>query len=156
MYNMAKTTLICAVNPFTYKPVSVQKAFLIAVAASGLVAVALGAFGAHGLRPLLTPDQLNMWEKAVQYQLYHTLATFMCFLYLRKEYSANIRNAGICFLAGVVCFSGSLYLLATRGLTGLPAVALGPITPIGGFFFIAGWGLVLVQALKSSPTASKP
>jgi uncharacterized membrane protein YgdD (TMEM256/DUF423 family) len=129
----------------------VQKAFLIATAVSGLTAVGLGAFGAHGLRALLTPEQLSMWEKGVQYHLYHTLATFMCFLYLRKEYSTVIRNAGLCFLAGIVCFSGSLYLLATRDLTHISVLILGPITPIGGFFFIAGWGLVLIQALAATP-----
>ncbi len=129
-----------------------QKTFLVATALAGLTAVALGAFGAHGLRPLLTPEQLNMWDKGVQYQLYHTLATFMCFLYLRKEYSSNIRNAGLCFMIGILCFSGSLYLLATRDLTHIPVIILGPITPIGGFFFIAGWGLVLMQALKTAPS----
>lgn len=126
-----------------------QKTFLIITALSGITAVTLGAFGAHGLKPLLTPDQLNMWEKGVQYQIYHTLAIFMCHLFLRKEYVALIRNAAICFALGILMFSGSLYLLATRELTHIPGIVLGPITPFGGFFFILGWGLVLVQALKS-------
>lgn len=127
-----------------------QKTFLVITALSGIVAVSLGAFGAHGLKPLLSPDQLNMWEKAVQYQIYHTLAIFMCYLFLRKEYIAVIRNAAICFALGILMFSGSLYLLATRELTGIPGVVLGPITPIGGFFFIIGWSLVLVQALRKN------
>jgi uncharacterized membrane protein YgdD (TMEM256/DUF423 family) len=84
----------------------------------------------------------------VQYQVYHTLAIFICYLFLKKEYSSLIRNAAICFSLGILCFSGSLYLLSTRELTGIAAVALGPVTPIGGFFFIAGWGLVLVQAIR--------
>ncbi len=74
---------------------------------------------------------------------------FMCYLYLRKESSNPIRNAGICFMLGIICFSGSLYLLATRDLTHIPSLLIGPITPLGGFFFIAGWGLVLLQALKT-------
>lgn len=125
-----------------------QKTFLVITALAGLTAVALGAFGAHGLKPYLDANQLNMWEKAVQYQVYHSLAIFMCYLFLKKEHSNLIRNAAICFALGVLCFSGSLYLLATRHLTDLPAAFLGPVTPIGGFFFIAGWGLVLVQAVK--------
>ena len=127
-----------------------QKTFLVITALSGIAAVTLGAFGAHGLRDYfaLHPKELNMWEKGVQYQIYHTLAIFMCFLFLRKDYVALIRNAAICFALGILFFSGSLYLLATRYITHIPDMALGPITPIGGFFFIIGWGLVLVQALK--------
>ena len=125
-----------------------QRIFLIVAALAGLTAVALGAFGAHGLRSLLTPEQLIIWEKGVQYQIYHALALFICSIYLRKEFSLPIRNAAICFIVGILCFSGSLYLLATRELTGISPVIIGPITPIGGFFFIAGWGLVLIQALK--------
>lgn len=127
-----------------------QRIFLIVAALAGLTAVALGAFGAHGLRSLLTPEQLIIWEKGVQYQIYHSLALFICSIYLRKEFSLQIRNAAICFIVGILCFSGSLYLLATRELTGISPAIIGPITPIGGFFFIAGWGLVLIQALKKN------
>jgi uncharacterized membrane protein YgdD (TMEM256/DUF423 family) len=126
----------------------VQKAFLIAAALAGLTAVIFGAFGAHSLRPNISADQLHAWETGVQYQIYHALALFMCYLYLRKEASTYIRNAAICFLLGIVCFSGSLYLLATKDFTGIPGIIIGPITPIGGFFFIAGWSMVLIQALK--------
>jgi uncharacterized membrane protein YgdD (TMEM256/DUF423 family) len=126
----------------------VQKIFLIGSSFAGLTAVILGAFGAHALKPLIPADQLTIWEKGVQYQIYHALALFMCFLFLRKGPAPYIRNAAICFLLGIICFSGSLYLLATRSLTGIPGIVLGPITPIGGFFFIAGWSLVFAQALK--------
>ena len=125
-----------------------QKIILIATALAGLTAVILGAFGAHSLKPLLTADELTIWEKGVQYQMYHTFAMFMCMLYLRKEASTYIRNAAFCFMLGILCFSGSLYLLATRDLNHMPIFILGPVTPIGGFFFIAGWGLVLVEALR--------
>ncbi len=125
-----------------------KKPFLIAAALTGFTAVIFGAFGAHGLRPLLSPDHLALWEKGVQYQLYHALAIFMCYLFLKKDYTILVRNAAICFLLGIFCFSGSLYLLATRELTGIPTIILGPITPIGGFFFIVGWGLLFLQALK--------
>ncbi|MES2621960.1 MAG: DUF423 domain-containing protein [Bacteroidota bacterium] len=127
-----------------------QRTFFIVAALAGLTAVVLGAFGAHSLRSLLTAEQLIIWEKGVQYQIYHALALFICSIYLRKEFSLPIRNAAICFIVGIVCFSGSLYLLATRELTGISPVIIGPITPIGGFFFIAGWGLILIQALKKN------
>lgn len=125
-----------------------QRIFLATAALAGLTAVMFGAFGAHGLKAYLNLNQLQMWEKGVQYQFYHAIALFTCYLYLRKEDSTIIRNAGICFILGILCFSGSLYLLSTRQLTGLNAAFLGPVTPIGGFFFIAGWGLILVNALR--------
>ena len=125
-----------------------QKTFLVTTALMGLTAVILGAFGAHSLRPLITPENIDIWEKGVQYQQYHALALFLCYLYLRKEQSVYVRNAGICFILGIICFSGSLYLLATRNITNISSIIIGPITPIGGFFFIAGWCLILVQALK--------
>jgi uncharacterized membrane protein YgdD (TMEM256/DUF423 family) len=133
---------------FTYKLFFVQKAFLVAAALAGLTAVGFGAFGAHGLRPRITADELHAWETGLQYQIYHALALFLCYLFLRKENSTLVRNAGICFILGMLCFSGSLYLLATSSLTGIPTFIVGPVTPIGGFFFIAGWSLILLQALK--------
>lgn len=118
-------------------------------AIAGITSVALDAFGAHGLKPYLDMNQLSLWEKAVHYQIYHTLAAWVCSIYLKREYSGWVYSAAICFFIGIVCFSGSLYLLATRHLTGIPGVVLGPVTPIGGFFFIAGWVLVLVNAWKN-------
>jgi uncharacterized membrane protein YgdD (TMEM256/DUF423 family) len=126
----------------------VQKTMLAAAALMGLTAVILGAFGAHTLRPYITPENLAIWEKGIQYQQYHALALFLCYLFLRQEPSALMRNAGICLILGIICFSGSLYLLATRSITNIPTIIVGPVTPIGGFFFIAGWCLILVQALK--------
>ena len=127
-----------------------QKTFLIAASLAGLTAVIFGAFGAHSLRALISPEQMSIWDKGVQYQIYHSLALFICPLYLRREFSVHIRNAALCFIAGIICFSGSLYLLATNELTGVPTIIIGPVTPVGGFFFIAGWGLVLVQAIKKN------
>jgi uncharacterized membrane protein YgdD (TMEM256/DUF423 family) len=125
-----------------------QKIFLITTSFMGLTAVMLGAFGAHGLRPMIATENLAVWEKGVQYQFYHTLALFMCYLYLRQESSTFVSNAGICFIVGIICFSGSLYLLATRELTNIPTGFVGPVTPLGGLFFIAGWCLILIQAIK--------
>lgn len=125
-----------------------RKSILVLASFFGLIAVAFGAFGAHGLKKLISPEYITMWEKGVQYQFYHTLALIVCAIYLKTEDSKLIRNAAYCFVLGILFFSGSLYLLATRELTGMPTVILGPITPVGGFFFIVGWGLILVNALK--------
>jgi len=128
----------------------VQKGFLVAASLAGLTAVIFGAFGAHALRPFIDFYQQGVWDKGVQCQMYHALAVFACALYLRSEASVLVRNAALCFISGILCFSGSLYLLATRELTHIPAIVLGPVTPIGGLFFIAGWSLILIQALKKN------
>jgi uncharacterized membrane protein YgdD (TMEM256/DUF423 family) len=147
--NSRKIIFIYFACAIIYKLIIVQKGFLIASSLAGLTAIIFGAFGAHGLKPLIRPEDLSMWDKGVQYQIYHALAMFVCYLFLRKEPSTYIRNAGICFLLGIICFSGSLYLLATRDLTNIPTFIIGPITPIGGFFFIAGWSFVFIQAVKT-------
>lgn len=125
-----------------------QKTFVLLAALSGLSAVALGAFGAHGLQPLLSAHQLMMWEKAVQYQFYHTGALLFCVLLAERLPAALLTWAGRCFAVGILFFSGSLYLLATRELTGLSGSILGPITPMGGLLFIAGWALLFTAGLK--------
>lgn len=111
----------------------------------GAIAVALGALGAHFLKSklptgLITPDQLNGFDTAVKYQMYHTLA-MLALVLLSKNISHKFINwAYNCFLIGIVMFSGSLYFLCTRNLFGAEWLKiLGPITPIGGLFFIAGW-----------------
>ncbi len=102
----------------------------------GAIAVILGAFGAHGLKPYLSPDELNRWEKGVQYQFFHLPA-----LYLASRLS-NPKGKSIAttlFLLGILFFSGSLYLLACMRYIWIPVNIIGPITPIGGLMFIAGW-----------------
>lgn len=125
-----------------------QKVILIAASLAGATAVILGAFGAHGLRGQIAPDQLVIWEKGVQYQFYHTIALLICYMYIRTEDSKLIRNAAICFILGIICFSGSLYLLSTRELTHISPIILGPVTPFGGLFFIAGWACVFLEAVR--------
>lgn len=153
MYRLQHTNVFLIIKPYycIYKLNTVQKVLLIAASVLGLTAVALGAFGAHSLKPYLDVYQLAIWEKGIQYQFYHTISLLLCYIYLKRTDSKLIRNAGICFIIGVLCFSGSLYLLATAHLTGLPTIIAGPITPIGGFFFLAGWGLILMQAVKGEP-----
>lgn len=105
-------------------------------AINGALAVMAGAFAAHGLKARLSPDSLAVFETGARYQMYHALAMAMTAL-------VAARSAAIAFLAGIVLFSGSLYLLA---LTGTPI--LGAITPLGGLCFIAGWVLLAWRAFK--------
>jgi uncharacterized membrane protein YgdD (TMEM256/DUF423 family) len=124
---------------------------LVKIAAiSGAVAVILGAFGAHSLKGALPPEQLQVYETGVRYQFYHTLAILLCGLLLRQSESGLFKTSGYFFLAGIVCFSGSLYLLSTRAILGIEDWAfLGPVTPVGGLFFICGWIILFAGANKS-------
>lgn len=127
-----------------------QKGLLITASLSGLLAVILGAFGAHGLKPMVSAYQLGIWEKAVQYQFYHSFALLICVLLMNQRYSVCLRNASFCFIAGIFSFSGSLYLLATNDMNHIPTLILGPITPLGGLFFMAGWLQMMLSAWKKS------
>ncbi len=103
------------------------------------LAVALGAFGAHALKTRLTPDMLAIFETGVRYQVYHALALLLL---------AAVRGpskAGWCFTAGIVLFSGSLYLLALTGVR-----KWGAVTPIGGLLFLAGWLILMFNRSPSS------
>ena len=104
----------------------------------GALGVVLGAFGAHGLEGTLSADRLEVWATAVEYHLLHAVALVALALYERAA-GAEIRWAALGFALGIVLFSGSLYLLALDGPRWI-----GPITPIGGLCFIAGW-LALVR-----------
>ena len=108
---------------------------LAAVAAGlGAVAVALGAFGAHGLEGAVTPERLETWRTGAQYHLAHALAGVAAGVLAALRGSAAAHWAGRLFLAGIALFSGSLYALV---LLDLPV--LGAVTPLGGVAFIAGW-----------------
>ncbi len=122
---------------------------LMTIAITGILAVSIGAFGAHGLKPRLDPSQLNTFHTGVNYHFYHLFA--MSFAYLLHMHTGSIwvKRGYWCFLAGIILFSGSLYLLSTRDLIGLSTYKwLGPLTPIGGLCFILGWVSILVFALK--------
>lgn len=112
--------------------------FIQIAAGAGALAVIIGAFGAHGLKPHLSEYQLNIFEKGVQYQLVHTLALFGVGL-LEQLTNKDLKWSGWLFAAGILFFSGSLYLLACRDLLPFSVAWAGPITPLGGLCFIAGW-----------------
>lgn len=108
-------------------------------AGSGLMflAVALGAFAAHGLKARLEPDLLAVFETGVRYQAYHALGLFAA-AWLGREYPGRLAPAAAwCFLAGILLFSGSLYALSLTGFR-----KLGMVTPLGGLLFLAGWALL--------------
>src|SRR5712671_3394640 len=104
-----------------------DKTFLLLGALAAFLAVALGAFGAHGLRARFSPEMMAVFQTGVQYHMYHALALVLVSVIMGRMSGWLIQTAGWCFTAGIVLFSGSLYLLATTGMT-----MLGAITPIGG------------------------
>ncbi|PBQ31237.1 hypothetical protein CNR22_05475 [Sphingobacteriaceae bacterium] len=134
---------------------SLPKQF-ITVGVLGAIAVALGALGAHALKNqlpggLITIDQLNGFDTAVKYQMYHTLAMSVI-LILKNSYTNKFLNAAYqLFFWGIILFSGSLYFLCTRSLIGAEGLkVLGPVTPIGGLLFVAGWLCLAIAAFKKS------
>lgn len=119
--------------------------FLAAGAASGFLAVALGAFGAHALKSRLSADMVSVYETAVQYHFYHTLALLAVALLLANGVQQSLLKASAAlFLVGLVLFSGSLYALALGGVK-----ILGAITPLGGLCLLAAWACLFIAALKA-------
>ena len=119
-----------------------DRTFVLAGSVAGLIAVAFGAFGAHGLRGRLSPDMLAVFETGVRYHMYHALALLLTAALVPRFDGKAIVAAGWLFVTGIVLFSGSLYLLAVTGIT-----ILGAITPIGGVAFLAGWASLIVAML---------
>lgn len=120
------------------------KLFLVLGGLAGAAGVALGAFGAHALKARLAPEMLQVWQTAVQYHLWHALALLGCgVLALHLPDSAALRWAGGLMAAGIVLFSGSLYVLALAGMR-----SLGAVTPLGGAAWIAAWLLLAWAALR--------
>ncbi len=117
---------------------------VLLAAISGFLAVALGAFGAHALKAVLSPDLYLVYQTAVEYQFYHTTPLLFLGLIPAGETTKLIKWSGMAFVVGIILFSGSLYLLALSGVR-----ALGAITPLGGVAFLLGWGLLAYTALLS-------
>jgi len=123
------------------------RTFLVLGAVLAGLAVALGAFAAHGLAPRVSPERLQTFETGVRYQMYHALALLLTGWLLHQLGAPGLSVAGWCFLAGIVLFSGSLYVLV---LTDTPW--LGAVAPLGGTAFILGWGMLawsLWRALRA-------
>lgn len=123
------------------------KRFLLIGCIAGMAAVIFGAFGAHFLKRVLSPDHLQLFETGIRYQFYHTFAILVTALLCRYSNRKWTTVAGWLFLAGIFFFSGSLYLLALVQFLELEPIQriLGPLTPLGGLLFIGGW-LALMRA----------
>jgi len=125
-----------------------NKRIILTASFFGAVAVLLGAFGAHGLKSLIDSSSLGIWQKGIEYQFYHTFALLYLSTFARYR-NKLINIAYFCFTFGIILFSGSLYLLATRSILKLDFINLiGPITPIGGLLFVLGWIMLFFAAFK--------
>lgn len=120
-----------------------RRFFVIGAFAAGL-AVALGAFGAHGLKEAVTPERLQTFETGVRYQMYHALALLFVGWLATVTPTRMLQWVGSLFVAGIVVFSGSLYVLVLTD-----TAWLGAITPFGGVAFISGWGVLGYALLKT-------
>lgn len=119
-----------------------MKLFIILGALCTMMSVGTGAFGAHGLEGKLSDKYMSVWEKAVNYQMYHGLGLIIIGV-ISGRTSINVNWAGWLLFLGVVFFSGSLYILALTQIR-----ILGAITPIGGVLFIAGWLMLIISTFK--------
>jgi len=126
-----------------------QKAFLILGTLLGGLAVILGAFGAHGLKQLVAQETVASYQTGVQYQMYHALALILVGILYERIPDNLLNYAGYLFLAGIVLFSGSLYLIASlKAMNKAISPGIGIITPVGGLLFVAGWLLFLIGIVK--------
>ena len=124
-----------------------MKFFLIAGAVNALLSVAFGAFGAHLLEGRVADKYLDTWQTAVQYQMFHAVGLMVIAILMSSSLLGSLGSlnwAGYLMLAGIIIFSGSLYVLSLTGIS-----ILGAITPIGGVAFIAAWVMVIVAAVKA-------
>ena len=122
-----------------------DRLLVLLAAINMMIAVGAGAFGAHGLKSSLSPDMLTVWHTAVTYQVMHAIGMLLIALLMPRLGHPLLGTAGALMLAGIVFFSGSLYVLALSGVR-----VLGAITPIGGAAFIVAWAMLAWAAYKST------
>ena len=124
-----------------------DKKIISTAAFLGMLAIILGAFGAHALKKVLSIEQLSTFETGVKYQMYHAL--LLLFIGLTDKINDNIKSQIYnLIIIGVILFSGSIYLLATKNITNLDFSIIGVATPIGGVFLIAGWSLLFYKFIS--------
>ena len=119
------------------------KTFVLLGSVNALLSVALGAFGAHGLKSRISPDMLAVYETGVHYHMMHALGLILVAILAEKWSSPLISWSGWALFVGIVLFSGSLYALSISGIR-----ILGAITPLGGVSFLIGWVLLAIAAYK--------
>ena len=129
-----------------------RNAAMVFAGISGCIAVILGALGAHALSSkvdsgMLSEKSMHAFETAVHYQMLHTLA-IIGMVAIRDKYPLYSKTIIGLFMVGIILFSGSIYGLVTGNLTGVDLKFFGPITPLGGLCFIAGWATLTVSAIK--------
>ncbi|KGX84754.1 MULTISPECIES: DUF423 domain-containing protein [Pontibacillus] len=120
-----------------------MKLFLLLGIINGFLAVALGAFGAHGLEGKISEKALATWEKAVNYQMFHTMALLIVGVLMGRMTGGNIATSGWFFFVGILLFSGSLYIYS---ISGIKTFAM--ITPLGGVSFLIGWVILGYAVMK--------
>ncbi|HWJ25684.1 MAG TPA: DUF423 domain-containing protein [Flavisolibacter sp.] len=126
-----------------------HKLFLVTGSMLAGIAVALGAFGAHGLKKIVDAETVGIYQTGVQYQMYHALALIMVGILAERMTNSLVHYAGLFFLGGIVFFSGSLYLIASlKAMSKGVPTAVGILTPVGGLFFIIGWILLLIALIR--------
>ncbi len=114
------------------------------------VAVVLWALGAHSLETKISPQKLDSFKTGVTYQFYHGFALILIAILMEVFKKPGLKISAILFAIGILFFSGSIYILSTIEISGINPKPFGPITPIGGLFFIAGWIVTFIQFLKKS------
>jgi uncharacterized membrane protein YgdD (TMEM256/DUF423 family) len=125
-----------------------NKKILITAAVLGIISIILGAFGAHALKELISPDMQQTFETGVRYQMYHAL--FLLFVGTTPLISEKSKSIILYLVViGVLFFSGSIYGLATNALTAFDFKSIGFITPIGGLCFIISWGILFMNLIKT-------
>ena len=125
-----------------------NKTILVTGLLIGLVAVILGAFGAHGLKKVIGPEEINTFETGVKYQMYHAL--FLMVLSMLPNINVGAKNTVFYLVViGLILFSGSIYMLATNTLTAFDFKKIGFITPIGGTLLIGAWGYLAFAVLTN-------
>jgi len=124
-----------------------EKKITATAALFGMIAIILGAFGAHALKNALTPEHLSAFETGVKYQMYHAL--FLLFIGLSNSVSEKAKKT-IYYLTtiGIIFFSGSIYLLSTADITGINFKPFGIVTPIGGLLLIVAWFCLFIDFYK--------
>ena len=124
-----------------------KRNYYIAGFSLGLLAVVLGAFATHGLKPSLSADAIDSFETGVRYQMYHA---FLLLVIGNMQQHGNRMPFYLLYMiiAGVLLFSGSIYLLATNTLTAIDFKILGPVTPLGGSLLIFCWGILIWNSIK--------
>ena len=126
-----------------------RKDILIKGGILGMIAVLGGAFGAHALKEILSPEHLISFQTGVRYQMIHAVVLLVLFLLTLKFESKQFKIAAQLIFWGVILFSGSIYLLTLKNIIGLEALKfVGPITPIGGLLIICGWVFIVFGGVK--------